>query len=134
MKGIELPINVLIIVVIALIILLALIGLFYGVWTPGSSGLNLEGAKNSACQMLVSTGCGDSRSILVNDFDADKDGQFEGLSNNGDRSKCGSITPDPGMGDSLFMLCVCWYNIGDIGDLLDDIDRECRTRICHCQD
>lgn len=130
MKGVELPINVLVIVVIALIILLALIGLFYGVWGPGSSGLNLEGTKNSACQMLVSTGCSDSESIHVSDFDADKDGQFDHGTQARHDSPCNEL--DLNSRDNLFMLCKCWYNIG--GATNDELDRECRTRICHCED
>ncbi len=124
MKGIELPINTLIIIVIALTILLALIALFYGVWTPGSSGLNLDATKNTACHMLVSTGCSDTTMVYINNFDADKDGNLnEQNSNIGD---CGLASA----GDNLFMLCKCWYNV--VGND-DDIELACKQNICNCK-
>jgi len=74
MKGVELPINTLVIVVIALVILIALIALFYGVWAPSVEDIDLESAKNNACQMLISLGCdSEPEEISMSNFDADKD-------------------------------------------------------------
>jgi len=126
MKGVELPISTMVIVVIALVILLAILALFFGVWTPGSSGMNLEAAKNSACQMLVSTGCHDNiESIYTKDFDADKDGSFDQGTGLGECSD-----PAESSQDNLYMLCKCWYNIPDTDK--DVFIEECKTRICNC--
>jgi len=117
LKGVELPINTIVILVIALIILLAIIALFFGIWTPGVGGVSLEAAKDNACLLLTSTGCGDTSSIIVKDFDADKDGNLnEANSNTGN---CGSDDA----GDNLFMLCKCHYNKDE---------SECRTDVCNC--
>lgn len=134
MKGLELPINTLIIVVLALIILLAVLALFYGVWGPGSSGITLDAAKSSACQMLLSTGCHDTRTIYLQDFDADKDGEINEKSNIVEIDEimaCGGGGMDTG--DNLFMLCRCWYNLAPpiYGDE-DQIETECKERICNC--
>ncbi len=63
MKGIELPISTLVILVIALIVLVGIIAFFLGVWTPGTGGIQLEAIKSSACQRLISTGCTTSDDI-----------------------------------------------------------------------
>ena len=66
MKGIELPINTLIILVIALLILIAIIAFFLGVWGPGTSGVTLEATKTSACQRFISLDCLDADLISFN--------------------------------------------------------------------
>lgn len=125
MKGVELPINVLILVVLGLIILLAILGLFYGVWTGGASGVNLESAKNSACQLLISTGCNDNiETIYTNNFDADKDGTLDTGFGLGQCNEVPTIGPSK---DNLRMLCKCWYNIPD-----DRIIEDCKKLICNC--
>jgi len=53
MKGIELPINILIIVAIAVIVLIAVIAMFYPAFNSGSSTVGLETAKTQACRSLV---------------------------------------------------------------------------------
>lgn len=63
MKGVELPINTLIIFIIVLIVLLAIIGFFFGVWTPGAGGLQIEAVKVSACQKFISVNCMDANLI-----------------------------------------------------------------------
>jgi hypothetical protein len=104
MKGISLPINVIVIIVLAMIVLLAVIALFFGVWKPEQ--LTVEAAKNNACNMLVSTGCDSASSIVVRDFDANQDGEVNSE-------------------DTLLALCDTWYNIDD--------DFECRKTICRCE-
>ncbi len=112
----ELPISTIVIIVIVLIVLLAIIAFFFGVWDPGVGGISLEAAKNNACQMLISTGCGDDLSIIVvNGFDANKDETIKpGTAWSG---SCGSGE------DNLAALCECWYN-------LDETD--CKEDVCHC--
>jgi hypothetical protein len=125
MKGVELPINVLVLVVLGLVILLGILALFYGVWTGGASGVSLESAKNSACQLLVSTGCNDNiQTIYTNNFDADKDGTIDTDIGPG-IGECND--PTDFSEDNLRMLCKCWYNIPEL-----NIIEECKNIICNC--
>ncbi|MEM3610295.1 MAG: hypothetical protein QW076_05340 [Candidatus Anstonellales archaeon] len=128
MKAAELPINVIVIVVLCLIVLLAILALFTGVWRPSSSSLNLETAKNNACQMLISTnGCNvpeSTKTIVIKDFDANKDEKIG--EENSNTNGCGSDVT----GDNLFMLCKCWYSITGANDA--EIDYNCKTRVCNC--
>jgi uncharacterized membrane protein len=125
MKGMELPVNTLIIVVIALVILLAILALFFGVW-PSVQGVSLEAAKNNACQILTSTGCtADPITIKVNDFDADKDGNY-GTAETGTTWTWGNSC-DPSRaadGDNLAALCACYYFI--------TTDALCTSDVCGC--
>jgi hypothetical protein len=118
----ELPISTIVIIVIVLIVLLAIIAFFFGVWNPGVGGINLEATKNSACQMLVSTGCVDPSQIVINDFDADMDGQLDGGNYWGEDSVCGAGGSEK---DNLAALCECWYNILD--------EDSCKSLICNCR-
>jgi hypothetical protein len=121
MKGIELPINVLIIIVIVLIVLLAVIAFFFGTWNPGVIGVSLESAKNNACQMLISTGCGNPANIVVNGFDANKDGEI----NPGIGWVSGSCGTTSTYGDNLAALCECHYYLPDVDD--------CAEQLCRCE-
>ena len=122
MKGVELPINVIVIVVLCLVVLLAIIALFFGVWTPGSTGITLEAAKNNACQMLISTGCGSVSNIAVNNFDANKNGIIGETGSTVDDTAA-ACKPGGGGADNLYMLCKCWYGADETS---------CKTRICNC--
>jgi hypothetical protein len=108
----ELPVNTLIIVILAVIVLLGILALFSGVWNPSSTGLSLEAAKSNACQLLASMGCnGDTSSIVVNNFDANKDGAIVGGSafntaNWADPKNCNA---DATSQDNLAALCACYY-------------------------
>jgi hypothetical protein len=77
MKGIELPINVLIIIVVAIIVLLAIISMFFTPFTTGSGSVSLETAKEQACRSLVvAYNCGTSTDldkIIVDNYDANDD-------------------------------------------------------------
>lgn len=53
MKGMELPINVLIIVAVALIALLGVIALYFSGFNPFSTTMSVEAVKNEACRRLV---------------------------------------------------------------------------------
>jgi hypothetical protein len=53
MKGIELPINVLIIVAVAIIVLIAVIAMFYTPVNAGGNSVSLDVAKSQACRSLV---------------------------------------------------------------------------------
>ncbi len=132
MKGVELPINVLIIVALAFIVLLALLAMYFTGFSPFSSAVGLEGIKNAACGNLTQRQrcMADPENILLDAFDADQDGLMssdDGGSGWGwDNSHCGLETvPATGeeWGDNLASLCHCFYNIGSEG--------ECKT-MCGC--
>jgi hypothetical protein len=105
------------------IVLLGILALFSSVWNPSSTGLSLEAAKNNACQLLASMGCnGDTSSIAVNNFDANKNG----------RSNDAGFASDfpnacPGVAwtnDNLAALCACYYGKTD--------EPSCKS-LCGCQ-
>ncbi len=134
MKGIELPVSTIVVIVLILIVLIAVIGLFYGTWPSGAQLANLEAVKNNACQMLVSIGGCDpvdnekTKTVLINNFDADKDG----VSDPGSGANMNPIPPgctdaDATTGDNLFMLCKCYYWIGGATEV--DVNRNCKTSI-----
>jgi hypothetical protein len=126
MKGIELPISTLIVIVIAMTILLAVIAIFFGVYNPSKEGIEIETAKNNACQMLVSLGCNvHPVSIPVNNFDADKDKTFDPQI--GTKANCNDPS-DADTHDSLWSICVCYYGLEQTDDGAD----KCKTQICNC--
>ena len=66
-KGIELPINILVIVAVAIIVLLGVIALFYSSWFSGTGTISLEAAKGTACNAAVREGCTVDTDTLVVD-------------------------------------------------------------------
>lgn len=123
LKGISLPVNALVIIVLAVIILIAILALFYGLWPSGVSGVTLGAVKNNACQILLDTGCVETRLIQINNFDADKDG----TNDPGIEWTWGTVCPtgpaDAESGDNLASLCECYYPITD--------DIGCKE-LCNC--
>jgi len=110
-KGVELPINILVIVAIAVIVLLGLIALYFVGWGPFAGAAGLEGVKNAACRELVQENrCNLTTLSLIPtpNFDADKDG-----------------TPGEtaAAGDNLDNLCEKYFNYPD--------DADC-GRLCGC--
>jgi hypothetical protein len=57
MKGIELPINILVIVAVAIIVLLGIIALFYSSWFTGTGPVTSQTAVSQACNIATRTGC-----------------------------------------------------------------------------
>jgi hypothetical protein len=112
MKGLELPVNILILLVIAIIVLIAISVLFYGTYSGSSNGFGLAKAKNTACTMVISIGCDKAKSeeIMVN-FDANKDGKIDSA-------------------DTLSELCINFYMIGTEGH---PDDQTCKSQICNCK-
>jgi hypothetical protein len=73
-KGVELPINILVIVAIAVIVLLGLVALYFVGFNPFSTTAGLEGIKNKACQDLVQTNnCGVSTTTIQVNYDVNGD-------------------------------------------------------------
>lgn len=119
MKGAELPINTLIVIIIALAVLIAVIAIFYNVVNPSKNSIDLGTAKSNACQMLVSLNCDVSpASIAVNNFDANKDDEILGGIEDSYANSC-----DHGGNDNLARLCVCYYNMNEA---------DCKTKVCNC--
>ncbi|MBI4017582.1 MAG: hypothetical protein HY366_01405 [Candidatus Aenigmarchaeota archaeon] len=56
-KGVEITTNTLVILVIAIIVLLAVIAIFTGVWSPGTKTTQGLGDFNSACASYAASGC-----------------------------------------------------------------------------
>jgi hypothetical protein len=121
MKGIELPVNVLIILAVAVIVLIALIAMFYPAFINGSGTASMDMAKSQACRSLLVgydcknsdgrtpatsiTGIGALALIKVDNYDVDG---IEGLNSNG---------------DTLWNLCRLKYQIATEAD--------CR-KLCSC--
>jgi len=138
MKGIELPINALIIIVVAVLVLLGIVALWMSGWGGGSQGVTIEAAKSAACSELMRyyAGCTakEPYTIGISGFDADRDGSpdmgtaakswcWTATSPAGctAKSKCdGTIATDK---DNLASLCSCYYNAWTAAD--------CR-RLCGC--
>jgi hypothetical protein len=68
MKGIELPINVLIIISVALLVLLGIVALWMSGWSGGSQGVTIEAAKAAGCGALMrnSSGCTGVDPAIIN--------------------------------------------------------------------
>ena len=125
MKGIELPINALIVIAIALLVLLGIVALWMSGWSGGSQGITLEAAKSTGCGALMrnSSGCSavDPSIIIyhgltptVPTFDVNGDG------------KVGVV--DTANLDNLTTLCIIYYGVPN-----DSASSKspCR-RICGC--
>ena len=123
MKGVELPISTLIVVIVALVVLVAIIGLFYSVWPSGAETVSLEVAKQNACELLSSMGCiPTTDSININNFDADRDGVVRtdvGIAT----GSCGDAANPDSANDNLYMLCKCYYNADE---------EDCKRQVCYC--
>ncbi len=120
MKGMELPISTMVIIVIAVIVLVAMIALLSGVWPSTPQTMTLETAKDNACSLMASTGCSLSpSSIAINNFDANKDeilnGGVEGLY----PPSCFPVAGN----DNLARLCLCYYSADETN---------CKENICGC--
>lgn len=56
-KGLELPVNVLVVVAIAVVIVLGVLALYMGVVTPGQATIQQRAAWNQMCQIVVQQYC-----------------------------------------------------------------------------
>ena len=113
MKGLELPINVLVIVAVAIVVLLAIVALYFGGFSPFSAAMSLEGVKNDQCRKLVqANNCGvNTNTLPISNFDADKDGAV-GTTDTGTGWTWGTstcVTTIATNGDNLASLCYCQY-------------------------
>ena len=144
MKGVELPINVLIIVAVALIVLLGIVALFFTGWSPFPATVGLESIKNAACRELAQEfQCKISTAdVEIHNFDADRDG-FLGVDDTASSDDIIGWCENPAvgnMGENLFNLCRCHYNMGPLiaystrvltAQETADLESSCR-RMCGC--
>jgi hypothetical protein len=73
-KAITLPVNILVIVAIAVIVLMGLIAIYGVGFNPFSSAINLESMKNVACRKISFSACKINAADITVNFDANKDG------------------------------------------------------------
>jgi flagellar basal body-associated protein FliL len=123
MKGIELPINALIIIAIAVIVLIALVSMFYSTFSSSSVTVSLDMAKSQACRALVEgNNCNtnvNTWNIPVYNFDANKDK----ATSPGSEPLAAFPTCNLGGKDNLARLCACYYQL--------TTENDCR-KMCSC--
>jgi hypothetical protein len=119
-KGVELPINILVVVAIAVIVLLGLIALYFIGFGPFSGATGLEGVKNEACRQYVQNkNCaGALTAVTIPNYDADGDKTIDEGSGFVDDDCADAATQD-----NLRSLCECQYARGT--------DADCR-KLCGC--
>jgi len=121
MKGIELPINVLVIIVIAVIVLLGVIAVYFTGWTPFAQTAGVEAVKNAGCRIVVYNCSTDLDDILF-------DGSNAGLPKydvNGDGDFCPADgTTVCGANDNDDMLKLCEIHF--------DADARACAKLCGC--
>ncbi len=89
MKGIELPINVLVIVALAVIVLLGMIALYMAGTSGPIGSIALGAAKQSGCaKLLNSNNCGVDPDYIGVNFDVDGDGMINITSCDGSAITC----------------------------------------------
>ena len=123
MKGAELPISTIVIMVLVLIVLLGIVALWMSGWGGGAQGVTVEAAKSTACAVVMRyyDGCTAKHTynVRIDNFDANHDTFINGGTELAYPANCLPV----GGSDNLARLCVCYYNA------LTDSD--CR-RVCGC--
>ncbi|MBU5575366.1 MAG: hypothetical protein KQA40_02805 [Candidatus Aenigmarchaeota archaeon] len=138
MKGIELPINLIVIIAIALIALIGVVFLLSGALSTSGSTVSLQAATSQGCQELIRSGkCGEVMKIFeiqIKDFDANKNGKInDPIFIQGPH---GEPVIDPGA-DGLGMLCKNYYNCYSCAIGTQSFNEEacfecCNKKVCKC--
>jgi hypothetical protein len=82
-KGIELPINILVIVAIAVIVLLGMVALYFTGWSPFGGTVGIESIKNSACiDYARNNDCTPDPATIPVNYDVDGDGTIDVANDN----------------------------------------------------
>lgn len=115
MKGLELPINVLILIAIAVIVLLAVIVLFFSGFGGPSRAITLQTAVSTACAEWQRKGLTTkaANTITIDYYDANGDGTITAATG------CG------GTADNLGTLALKFYGIACSGKDIDIKQRVC---------
>jgi len=131
MKGIELPVNVLVIIAVAVLVMLALVAMYMAGmlgWGPGA----VQSAKTAACGQLMNVNCNENPENFNVNYDATGDGRIVGgrLSTNDNlQVLCNmnlgcKLKPQPPATDNL----ASWVT----GDPFNDGQRICCKQQCGC--
>jgi len=111
-KGIELPINILVIIAVAVIVLLGIIALYFSGFVGPAGTMTSEGSKVKYCGVIMKNvaGCStvDPASVTISDYDANKDGILVA----GIRVAAG-VCPVAATDDNFEMLARCYYGATD---------------------
>jgi len=116
MKGVELPLSTIVIMVLILIVLLGIVALWMSGWGGGATAVSIQAATSAGCGALMrnANGC-----ISVNPTSITFDGNTAGVPKF-DVDNSGTFT----VADNLQALCDKYYNSG--GD-----QATCR-KVCSC--
>ena len=119
MKGIELPINILVVVAVAVIVLLGVIALYFGGFMGPAQTMTASTAKSTYCAYITrhpdgcTVGIVPLNSITISNFDADQDGSI-GASDTGVGWTLGTTVcglPVAAGGDNLASLLQCHFGV-----------------------
>jgi len=113
MKGLELPINALVIIVVAVIVMIALIAMFYPAFLGGTIATTSESAKSTACAILVEAkNCNvNTNTITISNFDANRHGDVgDSTADAGYPTACDGTAATNSAHDNLATLCLCYYS------------------------
>jgi hypothetical protein len=114
MKGIELPINILVVVAVAIIVLLGVIALYFSGFIGPAGTMTAQTAKGKYCAMVtqnpngcvyVASGGVDLTLIQITDFDANQDGTINPGTTFIWSTACKALT------DNLVALLKCQFGI-----------------------
>lgn len=114
MKGLELPINILIIIALGIIVLLGVVAMFYPAFFSGSQVVNIDSVKSRACQILSSKFCNEyTHRVTIDNFDANRDTIVGDNLPNSVGFPYANCTPSITNHDNLASLCRCYYQINN---------------------
>jgi len=135
MKGIELPINILVVVAVAVIVLLGIVALYFAGFIEPAGTMTAQTTKTKYCSQVsqnpngciyVASGGVDLTKIQINDFDANQDGTIVGGTTFAWNTACGTVV---GSTDNLVALLKCQFGI--VGTDADTTDRA-QKKACGC--
>jgi len=114
-KGIELPINILVVVAVAVIVLLGVVALYFSGFMGPAGIMSQESAKQKYCALVMRSpdGCSGGTSlasIAISDFDANRDGEITyGTTWDWDASPLACGTNAVANEDNLAALLACYF-------------------------
>ena len=116
MKGIELPINILVVIAVAVIVLLGVIALYFSGFMGPAGVMSQNAAKQKYCAFVTRSPTGCQSTDLLNgtaiyDFDANHNGALDGGTDAyvwTATTNCAGTTTH----DNLATLLQCYYGVG----------------------
>jgi len=125
MKGLELPINVLVLIAVAVIVLLGIVALYFTGFLGPAGTISFSEATSTACASWQRQNYPDPFSIGITNFDANRDSTIGTTEAATAACSCGT---DPAGGDTLGTLAECRYSDSDCTTAVGTAD--IRNRIC----